>query len=441
MSKKRTFYRILLFLTLLIILVPGISACGQKSPEPEPVQPASEPTGEIASTPLTVLSIVGGDVLVMKPGGQWTRGEAGMTLEVSDRIKTETGGQATITFFEGSTVELDGDTEISLAELDMAGTASTIRLKQDVGKTISRVKKLIDPASRYEVETAAALAAVRGTTMSVDVDEDGVTVVGNIEGLVSVIARGVEVELPQGTRSTIVPGESPGQPQLETPPPTSSAPAGTPTPEPEPTPSITPTPDIVRISIGKTCNRQTAFPGDTLTYTYTAGNAGDVPLSDISVTDDKAGPAVYMSGDTDTDNMLDIDETWIFSADYAIQAGEIGQLKNTAVASGTGPDNQKATASATAVVNVSSIIVKITSLQEGETVGRSVVVSGTVNDPSITQGVLTVNDKSSDITITDGQFTSTVSLDDGVNNITVTVTKAGGITASASVKLEPVEPP
>ncbi len=364
-----------------------------------------------------------------------------MTLEVNDRIKTETGSQATITFFEGSTVELDGDTEITLAELDMAGTASTIRLKQDVGKTISRVKKLIDPASRYEVETAAALAAVRGTTMSVDVDEDGVTIVGNIEGLVSVIARGVEVELPQGTRSTIVPGESPGQPQPETPPLTSSAPARTPTPEPEPTPSITPTPDIVRININKTCNRQTAFPGDILTYTYTAGNAGDVPLSDISVTDDKAGPAVYVGGDTNTDNLLDINETWIFSADYVIQAGEIGQLKNTALASGTGPDNLKATASTTAIVNVSDIIVKITNLQEGETVTRTIEVSGTVNDPSITQGVLTVNDKSSDITITDGQFTSTVSLDDGVNNITVTVTKAGGITASASVELEPVEQP
>ena len=106
MAKHRTFYRILLFLAFLTIFAVGISACGGKSPEQKPAPPADEPDGTIAAAPLSVLSIVGGDVLVMKSGGQWTRAESGMTLEVNDRIKTESGGRAYITFFEGSTVEL-----------------------------------------------------------------------------------------------------------------------------------------------------------------------------------------------------------------------------------------------------------------------------------------------------------------------------------------------
>jgi hypothetical protein len=106
----------------------------------------------------------------MKPGEkEWSRGEAGTTLGVDYKIKTAANGHATLTFFEGSIIELEGNTEIGLAELGMAGTSSTIKLKQTIGETISRVKKLADPASRYEIETPAAVAAVRGTTMYVSV--------------------------------------------------------------------------------------------------------------------------------------------------------------------------------------------------------------------------------------------------------------------------------
>jgi len=151
----------------------------------------------------------------MKPGASdWVKGEEGMTLDIGYRVKTEGSGKAAITFFEGSIVDLQPSTEVKVADLGIkAPTSTTIKIRQETGTTISRVKKLVDPASRYEIETPAAVAAVRGTTMYVCVFKDGTTVVGNIEGAVSVIAQDKEVVIPSGQTATVTPGQPPAQPQ------------------------------------------------------------------------------------------------------------------------------------------------------------------------------------------------------------------------------------
>jgi hypothetical protein len=183
MSKRHNICYILLLVASLLLLAFGFSACGQKSPASEPAPADIVPAGAVASSPLAVLSTVAGNVQVMKSGATgWLPGEMGMALGPDDKIRTETGGRAAVTFFEGSTVELDDGTEIGLAELSQAGTVNRIKVKQEIGKTVSRVKKLVDPASSYEVETVAAIASVRGTTIHVYVDESGQTVVGNEEG-------------------------------------------------------------------------------------------------------------------------------------------------------------------------------------------------------------------------------------------------------------------
>jgi hypothetical protein len=428
MLKRRNICHILLLTISLLLLTFGFSACGQKSPAGNPAPASAEPAGEVASSPLAVLSAVEGNVLVMKSGGNgWVSGETGLALGPDDKIRTEIGSNAAVTFFEGSTVELAESTEIGLAELSREETVNNIKVKQEIGKTVSRVKKLVDPASSYEVETVAAIASVRGTTVHVYVDESGKTVVGNEEGVVGVAAQGVEVILPEGTHSTIVPGESPGEPE----------PGITPPALPGPTPVTTPAPGNAGMALEKTCNVPTAFPGDIVTYTYRVSNTGDVPLGDISVTDDKIGEATFVGGDVNSDAVLDLDEVWAINAAYTVREGDIGQLTNVATASGTGPDGQEATARATAVINVIDIVVKITSLKVDEKYGRNIIVAGTVNDPSITQAVLTQNGSPRDITIANGEFSVAVELEDGENIIKVTVVKAPDITRETSVTLEP----
>jgi uncharacterized repeat protein (TIGR01451 family) len=70
--------------------------------------------------------------------------------------------------------------------------------------------------------------------------------------------------------------------------------------------------------------------GGMITYTETVTNPGTVSLSDVILTDDKCGPIKYISGDTNGDSKLDVNETWI----YTCQAKLTKTTTNTAMASG-----------------------------------------------------------------------------------------------------------
>ncbi|MFT3892848.1 MAG: hypothetical protein QM730_14545 [Anaerolineales bacterium] len=55
--------------------------------------------------------------------------------------------------------------------------------------------------------------------------------------------------------------------------------------------------------------------GESIKWRYTVTNAGNIPLSHVTVTDSKSGVTpVYVSGDTNNNSKLDITEAWIFEA-------------------------------------------------------------------------------------------------------------------------------
>ena len=152
------------------------------------------PLSTFSSSSLTMLSISDGQVLVLKAGtATWISGKVGMTLEAGDSIKTDDSSNATITFFDGSTIELRAGTVLDIVTLKSGtvGDSSTIiKLKQGIGNTISRITKLADPASSYEVETPSGVGVVRGSIMIVTVDNSQYTIVGNFEGDVCFRAAG-----------------------------------------------------------------------------------------------------------------------------------------------------------------------------------------------------------------------------------------------------------
>jgi uncharacterized protein YfaP (DUF2135 family) len=491
------------------------------TPPIEPIVPPSTPST------LTILSITEGNVFVMKAGtDDWIEAEVEMSLEVGDSIKTGDSSGSEITFFDGSTIELQAGTEIEVVSLGISDTGSTtIKLKQAIGSTISRVTKLLDPASSYEVETPAAVAAVRGSSMLVKVVADGTSWVTNLGGEIWVTANGVELQIPEGRKCIIVSDRSP---QLV---PLSGGGGGGGGFTPNPDISITKMPDLMQVhegdtitytytvtnpgnvplssvsvtddmveyvpyqsgdtngdgrlgtdetwiftatynvttddvsplvnnaaaagaytgsqaiidwtkatvdilrpavAINKTAEPEQAYDGDTITYTYTVSNPGNTPLSAISITDDKVGNITYdggyQSGDTNGDEILDVDETWVFTATYNVTTDDVSPLVNTATASGTDALAQTVTAQATTSVTIIRLEVEITSPEDGATIAsRTITVTGTVSDHTIAQATIDINGSSHTIPVENGSFSSDENVSRGVNVITVTATNGVAI--------------
>ncbi|MCC6457527.1 MAG: hypothetical protein IT328_21400 [Caldilineaceae bacterium] len=102
--------------------------------------------------------------------------------------------------------------------------------------------------------------------------------------------------------------------------------------------------DILKFTNGEdadTPTGPTVTVGSTVTWTYEVRNTGNVPLNNVTVTDDQPGVTpVYVSGDTDGDSLLDQDEVWLFQATGIAVAG---QYANTGTVTGTPPDGPNVT--------------------------------------------------------------------------------------------------
>ena len=200
--------RVAVPLTLaLVVVLEGIllfGLFGFISPSPTPAL-ASECT-------LTTLT---GSVELQNPESSiWEEAETGMTLKAGSWVRTAPDSDAMLTFFNGTTVKLEPGTVLLVEQAEgvQENQPTTIVLKQQLGRTWSRVTKLTDPGSHYEIQTPSASALVRGTQFVTEVDETGATSVQTIEGLVSVSAEGEEVFLPAGRQTTVEPGAPPSEP-------------------------------------------------------------------------------------------------------------------------------------------------------------------------------------------------------------------------------------
>jgi hypothetical protein len=369
----------ILILSMLVALTLGGCA-------PAPSNPSTLST-------LTILSITKGNVFVMKAGtDSWIEAEVGMSLEAGDTIKTDDNSRAEITFFDGSTIELQAGTQIEIVSLDISADtgSTTITLEQTIGTTLSRVTKLLDPASRYEIETPTGVAAVRGSGMLVQVIADGITWVTNLEGEIWVTYNGAELKVPQGGTCIIGIGESAQLFQL---PVIGGSPGEGPTPNFDI--AITKMPDLTQ-----------AHEGDTVTYTYNVTNPGNEPLSDVSVTDDKIEDVTYESGDTNGDGRLDIDEAWVFTAMHTITTNDTSPLVNNAAAAGTNALSETIVTWTNASVDILRPAIAINKTaepaqaHEGDTITYTYNMTNIGNTPL--SNISVTDDKVGNITYEDG---------------------------------------
>jgi hypothetical protein len=115
------------------------------------------------------LTVNSGTVAVTKANGSAMQpAPSGMTLGVGDRIATVTNNaNALVTFFEGSELELEGNTTIILREVAQSGSEVRITVEDVLGTTVNRINAFVNPNSLYTVQNpqGQVLALIRGSTV------------------------------------------------------------------------------------------------------------------------------------------------------------------------------------------------------------------------------------------------------------------------------------
>lgn len=142
----------------------------------------------VASSDDTVkaqLIIESGIVEIKHQGGNWQYAENGLFLIQSDAIRTGNNSSASIILFESSIIRLDNNTEIKLEKAIKLAKQTTIKIRQESGKTWNTLLK-ISGIDSYEVQTPTTVASVRGTTFYVEILNNGTTVIGVIRGNVTI---------------------------------------------------------------------------------------------------------------------------------------------------------------------------------------------------------------------------------------------------------------
>ena len=154
----------------------------------------------------TIVTIISGDVQVRHGAtGTFVGATDGGVLAAGDTIRTAAGARAVLTYFEGSTVSIEPNSELTIEIASASPDGSTVVvMRQNVGRTWHVVTKLITGNSKYEVRTPASTASVRGTAFQVDSESDR-TVVTTTEGtVVDVVAdpdrpgQTIDVPVPAG---------------------------------------------------------------------------------------------------------------------------------------------------------------------------------------------------------------------------------------------------
>ena len=92
------------------------------------------------------------------------------------------------------------------------------------------------------------------------------------------------------------------------------------------TPPVPPLIDVVKVPSPLALP---AGPGP-VTYNYTLRNIGTVPVTDVTMVDDTCSPVTLVSGDTNGDSKLDVNETWTYKCSTTLSATHT----NTVVATG-----------------------------------------------------------------------------------------------------------
>ena len=166
-----------------------------------------------AASAATILSILDGTATVARGTAAFSPATDGDIVNNGDRVQTAQNSHALVTFFDGSTLEIEPATTVQIEEAQAAASgAISIRISQTLGRTWASVQRLTRADSKFEVRTPMLTAAVRGTGFITEVLADGTSTVRTTDGIVEVTAQGQSVLVGAGQTTTVLPNAPPTTP-------------------------------------------------------------------------------------------------------------------------------------------------------------------------------------------------------------------------------------
>ncbi len=115
----------------------------------------------------------------------------GDIVKAGDELKTGPNGHGEFAWADGTRWKLEPKTHLKIerAAINSWRKTEQTQFHLDAGKVFVRVVKSLAPGSSFQIETPSAVAAVRGTVWSIEV-ENGKTRVGVYKGFVQVNGTG-----------------------------------------------------------------------------------------------------------------------------------------------------------------------------------------------------------------------------------------------------------
>ncbi|MDW7673670.1 MAG: FecR domain-containing protein [Bacillota bacterium] len=174
---------ILIFVLLVTIISPSSLAFGAELPR------------------RAVITTLAGSVLIQQSGKAITiQATKGMELNPGDRIITGKDSTVEIRFDDNSITRVSPNSRVELESLvQQADDSKSTSLSVTWGRIWNKVQEVVGKNSRFEVNTPAAVAGVRGTAFLVEVQNPADTLVRVYDGAVGVNKSQPEpIELPAG---------------------------------------------------------------------------------------------------------------------------------------------------------------------------------------------------------------------------------------------------
>jgi hypothetical protein len=138
----------------------------------------------------------------------WIDARPKMPLKEKDAIRTFVESEVELETSEGTVLKIGENSTVEMSRFIGTGDVQSTKVKVLSGSILSNVKKLVNTNSSFEFETPTATAAIRGTTVGLDVNK-AKTVIKVYEGRVLVVPSGAKVgmELKENQMTSVAEGQ------------------------------------------------------------------------------------------------------------------------------------------------------------------------------------------------------------------------------------------